>query len=501
MSKATLFDAGTVGVDLKTNPLFLGKKKLHSATNLVFEEGVVKVRPGFTYEALGCVGVFQGVCEFFPKKGISTASFSDVAGGIAVAVGGRLYFNCKIVEGIEFPCHGNVNLFQAENYLIIQHEESETYWWDGVSGPVKSPGMQEQDWNDPETPTTELETVAPIADIPECEDTGGKDSGITLRMKVIDSVTEAPISGVYVQLDKNGNRAYKGVTDASGVVVFHPTPRTYEYLATKTGYTPLADQIISINGTATEVIFDACMPPMIILNGEVQIVVRLSSEEASTCGFTTAVVSGPTYTPPWAGGYVDVEIVNTGELPITINTALASWPSVEVFRGLPVIIPVGGSVTLSIGSISSDDIAGGSLQLLTTCGDSTVLNIDSASAYTVQNIGSSFDAGNDDWTSGAFEITNTGHSPLTIESVANSTGPVGVNWYQGYDSYTLPKTILPGESTYILVVELNDVGVGEEDPTPSWEDQSFTVTTDKLAPTEHAWLYPGTYPFLIPYGD
>lgn len=168
MPKATLFEAGTIGVDLKTNPLFLGKKKLHAATNLVFEEGVLKTRPGFRYLPLGCTGIFQGACEFHPKRGLSTASFSEIEGGVVVAVGGKLYFNCGLVKGVEFPCHGNVNLFQAENYLIIQHAESETYWWDGVNSPVKSPGMNEQDFNNPETPFVELETVAPVGDVPEC---------------------------------------------------------------------------------------------------------------------------------------------------------------------------------------------------------------------------------------------------------------------------------------------------------------------------------------------
>jgi hypothetical protein len=169
MSKVTLFEAGTVGVDLRTNPLFLGKKKLHAATNLVFEEGVLKTRPGFHYLPLGCSGIFQGACEFYPQRGLSTASFSELEGGVAVAVGGKLYFKCNMVKGVEFPCHGNVNLFQAENYLILQHEESETYWWDGVNSPVKSPGMNEQDWNNPEMPFVEIEIERPVENKYPCE--------------------------------------------------------------------------------------------------------------------------------------------------------------------------------------------------------------------------------------------------------------------------------------------------------------------------------------------
>jgi hypothetical protein len=191
MPKATLFEAGTIGVDLKTNPLFLGKKKLHAATNLVFEEGVLKTRPGFRYLPLGCTGIFQGACEFHPKRGLSTASFSELEGGVVVAVGGKLYFNCGLVKGVEFPCHGNVNLFQAENYLIIQHTESETYWWDGVNPPVKSPGMNEQDFNDPEMPFVELETVAPVGDVPACAPTLFIGLSITLQYIQDDDVCGA----------------------------------------------------------------------------------------------------------------------------------------------------------------------------------------------------------------------------------------------------------------------------------------------------------------------
>jgi len=210
MPKATLFEAGTIGVDLKSNPLFLGKKKLHAATNLVFEEGVLKTRPGFRYNTLKCLGIFQGAAEFFPKRGTSTASFSEVEGGVAVAVNGKLYFKCKVVEGISFPCSGNVNLFQAENYLVIQHAESETYWWDGVSAPVKSPGMQEQDWNDPEMPFVEIDLVRPVGDVPNCVPTLFIGLSITLQYIAEDDVCESGHSCDAAIFNIYGNEVFIG---------------------------------------------------------------------------------------------------------------------------------------------------------------------------------------------------------------------------------------------------------------------------------------------------
>lgn len=218
MPKATLFEAGTIGVDLKTNPLFLGKKKLHAATNLVFEEGVLKTRPGFRYVPLGCTGIFQGACEFHPKRGLSTASFSELEGGVVVAVGGKLYFNCGLVKGVEFPCHGNVNLFQAENYLIIQHVESETYWWDGVNLPVKSPGMNEQDFNDPEMPFVELEMDAPVGDVPPCAPTLFIGLVVTLQYIADDDVCESGHSCNSAIFNIYGNNVFIGKANLNNAI-------------------------------------------------------------------------------------------------------------------------------------------------------------------------------------------------------------------------------------------------------------------------------------------
>jgi hypothetical protein len=368
MPKVTLFEAGTVGVDLKTNPLFLGKKKLHSATNLVFEEGVLKTRPGFRYLPLGCTGIFQGACEFFPKLGLSTASFSDLDGGMAVAVGGKLYFKCGVVKGVEFPCYGNVNLYQAENYLIIQHEESETYWWDGVNPPVKSMGMNEQDFNDPETPFLELETVVPVRDAPNCT---GEGSGVALRIRVINSSTSAVVEGALIELRKNGVFAHRGTTGPDGVVTFFPRPRTYIYSVIKVGYDTLEEQIVAVNGEATEVIYDACMPPAIVINGEVEIVVGLSPIAIEATCFSMAqayVLDGEDEIPT----QIKLTLTNTsgGERSIFEVT---SGAAITTDKSYPLVVPMGGSVEIIVTGEAA--LAGELVSVSTQCGDAGLVSV------------------------------------------------------------------------------------------------------------------------------
>lgn len=483
---------------MQSNPLLLANKKLHAATNLIFDEGVIRTRPGFRYRPLGVTGQFQGACEYRPHQGISAGRFADEQQGIAVVADGKLWFNCQQV-GDEFCGKGDVHVFQAENYLVLQNLNSDTFWWDGVDL-TRSPGLQEQDWNDPETPVQEMDIERPVADIPVCDAETGRESGIRVVFLVIDGTTEQPIPGVYGLITHNSHKAFERTTDAVGQFEFYPTPRIYQYTLTKTGYLPIADAGLVVNGDATEVIYDPCMPPAIVLNGEVEVVVRMTpTGGGSGCGFTSEVIAGPLYTPPWAGGYVDIRVVNTGTIPVIINSVLASWPDPVVHGGLPVTIPVGEEDILSVGSEAyENDIAGGQVQFLTSCGDSDAHTLDTLASYSVQKIGSRQDTGNDDATEGCFEVTNTGHVPITITGVTSSTGSATVSWWSGLDSFDLPKTISPGESTYIMVTDTSIIG---PDPGPSWDGETFTVMTDLLDPTSHIWIDPGEFPFLIPYGD
>ena len=74
--RINLLQLGTQGVDMKTNPLLLTNQKLRAATNLAFDEGVIRTRPGFRYESWGATGQFQGAGEFRPRVGISSNTLS-----------------------------------------------------------------------------------------------------------------------------------------------------------------------------------------------------------------------------------------------------------------------------------------------------------------------------------------------------------------------------------------------------------------------------------------
>lgn len=258
---------------MKTNPLLLSNQKLHAATNLVFDEGVIRTRPGFRYEKTPASGQFQGAAEFRPRQGISSNRLSELYGGVVFVADGNVWAGCKQI-GEGFFCKGDVNLFQAENYLILQCRETSTFWWDGVSGLVASSGMNEQDWNDPETPLQVIETVAPVADIPEC-DIDGSESGIEVRFLVIDHVTELPIDDVVWTVKRNGNRAYHGLSGSDGRFTFKPRPRVYAYDLRKDGYTAIEDVPLQIDGTGVERSWDECLPPTITLVGEYDFVARM----------------------------------------------------------------------------------------------------------------------------------------------------------------------------------------------------------------------------------
>lgn len=159
MATVPIIKPGTRGIDGKADPLTLGTGQLAHAVNLRFEEGQIKTRPGIKYWDLGIQGQFQGATLFCPSLGLSANSFAHSGAQLALAVGGGVYVSgttsttvsCQPVklkgteEGECDPkdpkCLGDVFLFQAENYLIVQSTTRTTMWWDGVADLVKSPGM------------------------------------------------------------------------------------------------------------------------------------------------------------------------------------------------------------------------------------------------------------------------------------------------------------------------------------------------------------------------
>lgn len=238
MPHAILFQSGFTGVDLKSNPLIIGeRRKLRFATNIIFDEGVVRTRYGYRYEPLADAGQFQGACEFTPSQGISSSSFSDIQSGIALMVAGNLWFNGVLVgEGI-YETTNNVNLYGAENYLIIQNLSGDTFWWDGDTF-TRSPGMNEADFNDPETPTIEVDLDAPVLTLEPCVDDPCDTSGEGVTFRVVNHVTEAIVVGAYVEVNFKDSVAYSGITDVSGKVSFDMVSRNYLYHATATNFYP-----------------------------------------------------------------------------------------------------------------------------------------------------------------------------------------------------------------------------------------------------------------------
>lgn len=286
MPKINLLTATTQGVDLKTNPLFLGNKKLHAATNLTFEEGVLRTRPGFQYSSLGVTGQFQGAGEFRPSLGLSNRSSDFETMSLVVVVDGDIYdgSGCtKITADPVFEFKGDVEVFQAEDYLIFQNAQTPTYWWNG-SVLTESPGMQEEDWNDPEPQRTEIDLIPPVADIPECAGTTGKESEITLNLRVIDTDTSAPIADAYWVMNHNGNIAYSGLTDLDGRDSLNPFPRIYILDVTKQGYLPVRGISVDVftGGNETEIV--DCIEVSREIANVFNVLVRMirSSEESSS---------------------------------------------------------------------------------------------------------------------------------------------------------------------------------------------------------------------------
>jgi hypothetical protein len=323
---------------MRTNPLFLKNERLAAATNLTFEEGVIRTRPGFRYESLGASGQFQGSCEYRPQEGISSSSFSEVEEGIAVVADGVLWFQCNPVSQRIFDGVGSVHLYQAENYLIVQNPQTDTFWWDGEGELVRSPGMQEQDWNDPEVPTQELEIEAPVATLPDCDVSDGE-SGIEVRFLVIDNETEQPIEDVVWTVKRNGTRAYHGLTGTDGRFSFKPRPRVYAYDLRKDGYIAIEDIPLEINGTGVERSWDECLPPTVEIVGEYDFVVRmfpvdfvpLCEVEISNASFEELAGDPVAYTGQFT-------VTNTGNISVVLNGLTGSLAVLNTTPTLPVTL-------------------------------------------------------------------------------------------------------------------------------------------------------------------
>lgn len=156
----SIITAGTRGVDGSSDPLSL-RGKLRHAINLQFQSGRIMTRPVFEYQKLGLRGQFQGAALFNPSLGISFRPFAPCGTRLATAVSGRIFVNnapdtgvvCAPMElknpdqptlcgqEVDDLCTGDINIYQAENILVIQALRRNTMWWTGEGDLVVSPGM------------------------------------------------------------------------------------------------------------------------------------------------------------------------------------------------------------------------------------------------------------------------------------------------------------------------------------------------------------------------
>lgn len=353
MPKINIIQLGTQGVDMKSSPLLVGaKNRVHSATNLVFDEGVVRTRPGFVYATTGAVGQFNGAASFRPRRGISSAPLSQALSGIAVVVDGVPILGCHPL-GDTFGCCGDVHIFQAENYLIFQSPECDTFWWDGMTL-TRSPGMNEVDWVEDEVPFKELEHETPIANIPDCESLGNE-TEVVVTFTVLDGTTSLPVEGAIINVFHNTHKAFFGITGEDGKWVFHPTPREYQYTITRDGYVPQEDGSFVVNAEASERIWDVCAPPQILINGETDVLVRLAPIICADC--ISLEIGGINYTPEYNGGKttegVLTELYLTSPNYSEITNPEGPW---EVLSTPPGDVQYQGEISFGVACSSSVDV-------------------------------------------------------------------------------------------------------------------------------------------------
>lgn len=470
MPKIDMLPFGTAGVDMRTHPHLLpDKKKLRSAVNLRFEEGVIRTRFGFRYQALTEPGQFQGACLFQPIRGISSGTFSNTAEGVAVVSGGDLWFRCSRIAAGQFCNKGLVHLYQAENYLILQNPSSSTYWWDGVTL-SESPGMQDVDFNDPETPWVELSEDAPVGDPNVCEPEGdGEGEGdciTTLSFVIQDAETQEPVLG-HLEVRVNAGLFFEGTVGTGGVQTFASNVhhgKANDWIVTAAGYLDKSGSLVPIE-----------------CQGNV-VYVQLEKIAALGCGLAVSnlILEGGEPNEGW------FTVTNVGGIAVTLNSLDGDVEVVGTVPELPLEIPVGGSFELYVQCAAA--LTGTTMTLDTTCEDPVVIEwpdpLDTCQMVvtnTWNNTGIQ-DGGNPEdpnsyLQQGFLIVQNTGGSPFDVVSIDSdktifAPGPAPI---------ALPVTVAPGTTEYIHM--LHD-SIVEGDIRGS----DFTVTFSCGDPFSDTWV-------------
>jgi len=355
MPTVNILTVGTRGVDLRSNPLGLGNQRLHSAVNMVFEEGVVKTRPGLIYHDLGVSGQFQGACAYAPSMGISAESFGPALSALVVAAAGRVFaidttggeFGCTPQEitcdGMEARCRGEVNLYQAENYLIGQNPAAGTFWWTGDGRMVASPGLaDDQYWEDPEPPKVEYVFAPPEAQNACCDTFTCYDPGGNSAPSCSGSFPDTARPPMGIDGGGSGSFAASSSSGGGGDVGSSSSSRSSASSSSSRSSASSSGSTTSSSGSTTS----------------------SSGSVSSTSGICSFAIIDVVY-----GGTDDVMIItvsNTGTLPLEITGITGIAPLVPD-APLPIFLLNGSSIAITV-EATGTDLRGTTFTVATTCG-------------------------------------------------------------------------------------------------------------------------------------
>lgn len=153
---------GYTGVDQSLAPTVLEQSSVVDAVNAVIDGTVFRCRPGFVIHDLGLEddANFQGAVYYNPAKGLSQKQFGVNDPSIVFSAKGKKFVVSvddkspenttvtvsDVTGGFENnPVYHMVWMTQAENYIIAQDGNGETWIWDGERPPFHSSGYDSVD--------------------------------------------------------------------------------------------------------------------------------------------------------------------------------------------------------------------------------------------------------------------------------------------------------------------------------------------------------------------
>jgi len=156
----SVIELGVKGVDMRSNPFTLGRRKLAFAQNLVFDESEIRTRHGFNYHNLGLSGRLQDAKVVNLGKGISRGQYGEDLDILVVVIGGKAYYIARNeilrdgkrtvnfccperICGLEWNCDTQVRISQVEDRVVFYGRSILTSWWDGEKCET-SPGMEDR---------------------------------------------------------------------------------------------------------------------------------------------------------------------------------------------------------------------------------------------------------------------------------------------------------------------------------------------------------------------